>query len=416
MSKASAALNNLRACIIVLVLAFHSFIAYLQTQPPSPLPFGRPPYGWTVNPIIDGDRWLGFDIFCAFQFLSLMQMMFFLSGLFVWPSLQRKGWKTFLYDRLLRLGVPFVLGASLLMPVAYYPVYRVTALDPSWSAYWAQWMALPFWPLGPMWFLSFLLVLNAAAAGLYLIAPNAVSALARLSAKAGVEPRRYFIALVVVCALTYLPLAAVFSPWQWVQYGPFGFQPAFAPQYVIFFLAGLAVGAHGLERGLLNPDGVLASRWTIWFGGALAAFSLWIATTALIVKGQGGNLPGVKLAADFAVVLFAAAACFAFVAVFLRFAGARRPITNSIAEHAYGIYFVHYAFVIWLQYGLLGVALPAVAKGAIVLAATLVLSWAVAAAVCRIPVGARLILGNRRILARAALPGSRRYSEADASE
>src|SRR5215469_3586802 len=72
-----------------------------------------------------------------------MQLMFFLSGLFVWPSLVRRGWGTFLVRRVLRLGVPFLVGTYILMPLAFYPVYRRTAVDPAWSAFWSHWTALP---------------------------------------------------------------------------------------------------------------------------------------------------------------------------------------------------------------------------------------------------------------------------------
>jgi len=51
--------------------------------------------------------------------------------------------------------------------------------------------------------------------------------------------------------------------------------------------------------------------------------------------------------------------------------------------------------VLWTQYLLLGVALPAVAKAAIVLTVTLALSWGAAVAVARLPFGARLIGGRR---------------------
>src|SRR5256885_1667598 len=118
-----------------MVLSFHSFIAYVNAQPASALPFDTYPYGWMVNPIIDGARWLGFDLFCAFQYSYLMPLMFFLSGLFVWPSLAGKRPRGFLYGRFFRLGVPWVVGIYLLMPVAYYPVYRTTAADPGWSAF-----------------------------------------------------------------------------------------------------------------------------------------------------------------------------------------------------------------------------------------------------------------------------------------
>src|SRR5437588_7782245 len=377
MSKTSLALHNLRGFAILNVLAFHSFIAYISSQPPAALPFDSPPYGWRANPIIDSDRWLGFDLICAFEFLCLMQLMFFLSGLFVRPSLLRKGPRTFLYERLLRIGVPFVLGASLLMPLAYYPVYRVTAVDPSWSAFWSHWLALPFWATGPMWFLWFLLALNIIAAAMHRLAPRAAEWLGRLTANGATDPVRFFIALAIISALAYVPLARIFTPWQWVEFGPFGFQPALAPQYILYFFAGLAVGAYGLDRGLLAPDGLLVPRWAFWLGAMFVAFLLWIIPTGLIVKGEGTPFPGLQIAADLGFVLFAASACFGFTATFLRFAAARWLVFDSISDHAYGIYLFHYVFVIWTQYLLLGVSLPAIAKGLIVLAVTLALSWAI---------------------------------------
>jgi glucans biosynthesis protein C len=63
-----------------------------------------------ANPIIDSERWFGLDLFCAFQYVYLMHLMFLLSDLFVWPSLVRKGGRTFLYNRGLRLGAPFNSG------------------------------------------------------------------------------------------------------------------------------------------------------------------------------------------------------------------------------------------------------------------------------------------------------------------
>jgi peptidoglycan/LPS O-acetylase OafA/YrhL len=369
MSKSSLALSNLRGFAIVMVVAFHSFIAYLGSQPEAQLPFDLPPYGWRANPIVDSERWFGFDLFCALQYVYLMQLLFFLSGLFVWPSLSRKGSARFLYDRFVRLGIPFVVGLYLLMPVSLYPVYRAGAVDPSWSAFWSHWIALPFWPNGPMWFLWLLLLFNIAAAALFWLAPRAGESLGRLVANGREQPGRPFIALVALSALAYLPLSAVFAPWEWMQFGPFAFQPSFAPQYVIYFFAGLGVGAFGLERGLLAEDGT--------------------------------TLPGFKVAADLGFVLCAACACFALLGIFLRMTRRHRPMLDSLANNAYGIYFVHYLFVIWLQYFLLDAHLGAIAKGAIVFAGALALSWATTAAVCRIPLGARVMGRKRRELVRA---------------
>jgi glucans biosynthesis protein C len=397
MSKTSLALSNLRGLTILMVVAFHSCIAYLGSQPLSALPFNDPPYGWMANPIIDSERWFGLDLFCAFQYVYLMHLMFILSGLFVWPSLMRKGSKSFLYDRCLRLGAPFVFGVSLLMPAAYYPVYRATAADPSWSAFWLHWTALPFWPSGPLWFLSLLLTFNIVVAALYVLAPRALELLGRLSAQAGDHPGRYAITLIIISASAYVPLAAVFEPWQWVRFGPLGFQPSFVLPYAVYFFAGLGLGAGGFARGLFATDASLARRWLVWLAAAPVAFLVWIIPTALIVNGQGSGL--LQVAADIGFAVSSATSCFALVALFLRFPVRRRMLSN-LSENAYGIYLIHYVFVIWLQYALLGAALFAVIKAAIVFIGTLALSWISSAITCRIPLVEHLISGKRRELVR----------------
>ena len=49
--------------------------------------------------------------------------MFFISVLFVWKSLVKKGPIHFLKDRGLRLGIPFVISLTLIMPLAHYPTF-----------------------------------------------------------------------------------------------------------------------------------------------------------------------------------------------------------------------------------------------------------------------------------------------------
>ena len=400
MSKTSLALNNLRGYAIILVLAFHSSIAYVSHQPAAALPFDQPPYAWIANPIVDSDRWLGFDIFCAFTFLYMMQLMFFLSGLFVWPSLRRKSAAVFLYDRFVRLGVPFALGAYLLMPIGYFAVYRQTALDPSWSAYWSHLVALPFWPAGPLWFLWILLLFNGLAAALSRIAPGAIDALARMAAKA--SPNRLFGALAGITALLTLAMSGLFTPWQWIDFGPFAFQPLMLPQYAVYFFFGLVVGAQGLERGLFGAESALSTRWGRWCVAAVVSFTVWISCSALIVTGHG--VPGLQIVAELGQALFAATACFAAAATFLRFGAEPWPSFDSLSENSYGIYLFHYVFILWAQYLLLSVAMPAIIKGVLVFGVTLALSWAVTAAICATPVGARVLRGQRRTAMAAARP------------
>ena len=127
MSRSSIALVNLRAVVILIVLAFHSVLPYLASLPAAAYPFDGAPYLWLAFPIVDGQRWFGFDLFCAWQDVGLMTLMFFLSGVFVPSSLARKGSRKFLSDRLLRIGLPlalvvmFLARSPIMPPIAALP-------------------------------------------------------------------------------------------------------------------------------------------------------------------------------------------------------------------------------------------------------------------------------------------------------
>src|SRR4051812_42800768 len=84
-ARTSLAIDNLRAVVILLVLSFHSVLAYLQFLPSRPFAFDAPPFLWRAFPIVDAQRWFGFDLFCAWQDVFLMSFFLLLSGLFTWP-------------------------------------------------------------------------------------------------------------------------------------------------------------------------------------------------------------------------------------------------------------------------------------------------------------------------------------------
>lgn len=388
-SRTSLALANLRGVVILIVLAFHAMLAYLNWIPVTGSGFDSPPYDWRAFPIVDSHRFFGFDLICAWQDVYLMSLMFFLSGLFVWPSLLRKtGWM-FLRDRALRLGLPYAFGVAVVIPVAVYPAYRLTAADPGIAAYWHSLLALPFWPNGPLWFLWQLLALNVIAAGLHLVAPNAIPALGRRSSAADRNLVRYFGVLLAASALAYVPLAIALTPWAWSNSGLFAVQFCRPLLYAVYFFAGIGIGAGGIERSLIAVDGVLARRWAFALALALGSLLLWMGLTALTMN--GGASVGVEIAADLSFVPACAAGCFFLIAVCLRFATGSSRLLGYLSVNAYGLYLVHYVFIVWLQYALLAAPLFAVVKAGIVFSGALTLSLATTFAVQRFPWGARLI-------------------------
>ena len=386
------AFDILRAFVTVLVVADHSVLAYALLSPAAAP--RSPLHPWLAGiPIVDSHRLIVFDLFGLFTDTFFMSLMFLLSGLFVGPSLSSKGSRRFLRGRALRLGAPLVVVA-LLTPLAYYPAYRASTADPSALAFWREWLSLGFWPVGPMWFVGVLLGFDAVAAGLHGFAPVLFERIGRLTSVGRRRPTAVFAVLLLVSAAAYLPLRGAFGPDSWVSVGPFAVQGSRALHYLVYFLVGVAIGDCRIDNGLLAPDGRLVRRWFLWTLSALGLFVLYVAfLVGLAPGGWTAGLPALarRLIPGLGFVLCCGAISFAMLAGFQRFANAPTPVLTSLSRNAYGIYMMHYGFVMWLQYALLPAALPAAGKAAIVLSVTLAASWTATAALRRIPAVDRVI-------------------------
>jgi glucans biosynthesis protein C len=376
MPRVHVPLSNLRAVVILIVVAFHAVLPYLGSQPAEPSAFDAAPYRWVAFPIVDRERFFGFDLFCAWQDVSLMTLMFLLAGLFTAPSLSRKGPLAYLSDRALRIGVPFLLAAAILAPLAYFASYLTTAADPSLAAFWRHWLALPMWPAGPAWFLWQLVALTAIAVALDRLAPQWLDALSRLAARLGDRPLVLFVALVAVSTLAYVPLALAFSPWNWSSVGPFAVQLSRPLAYLVYFFTGFALGSQGFDRGLLQSDGALSRHWLHLVVAAIATMATWGLLTSLTLPDWNASPFAYRLMAALAFAPASACGVLSLLAIALRFLTFRDRALDSLSTNAYSIYLLHYLAVVWLQYALLAVALSAVAKGMIVFALALGASWA----------------------------------------
>ena len=101
-----------------------------------------------------------------------MAMFFFLSGLFVWPSIARKGALNHLADRLRRLALPFVICAFTVIPLAYYAISLRHHPEIGFSEFWWTTITKGPWPSGPLWFLWVLFVFDVIACLLYRLSPH----------------------------------------------------------------------------------------------------------------------------------------------------------------------------------------------------------------------------------------------------
>jgi surface polysaccharide O-acyltransferase-like enzyme len=326
--------------------------------------------------------------------------MFFISGWFVRDSLARRGAANYLRERAWRLGVPFLVSIFVLMPIAYYPTFLRYHLpgttDFNFLHFWWHTLTIGPWPSGPAWFLWVLLALDAVAALLWSIAPGSIAALGRLIFSLRRRTTLAFVAFLMFSVAIYLPMRLAFGDASWLEPGgfPLPIQTSRILLYAGYFLVGVGVGAVDLRRGLLAQEGELARRWPVWlsfaaiFYGAILilvyAHHNWVADF---------NSPPQSWAVGYGLVfaLFSAAMTFTVPAIFLRFADARWRLFDALRPSAYGVFLVHYIFIIWLQYVLYDPPFPAFVKVAIVFTGTLALSWGTVVLLRKIPFVARMI-------------------------
>ena len=385
------ALGYLRGFLVVLVLAHHSVLAYIDAAPQAKSLL-TPPFYWRAFMVVDHQHWVGFSLFTGFNDDFFMSLMFFLSGLFVWSSLKRKGNASFVRDRLRRLGIPFLFAAAIIAPIAYYPSYLLTSGAHSVAGYVHDWLSFGDWPTGPAWFIWLLLAFDLFAAALYALIPNFGDAIGRLASNAREHPVRFFLLLVMASAAVFIPMLAIFGAMDWTSIGPFQFQTARLFHYAVYFLAGIGVGAYGIDRGLLASDGILARHWLRWTIGMLVAFAVSVVFMLIVISKGAAMSPIVLNTVGGAMfVVTCGAISFAFLALFVRFATRRRRIWDSLSDNEYGMYLIHYMFVSWLQLAILSSPLPAIEKGALVFAGVLLLSWGTSATIRRIPTVSRIV-------------------------
>jgi fucose 4-O-acetylase-like acetyltransferase len=148
-------LDYLRGFITVLVVAHHSSLAYTTFAY-----FNPQAYNASTHPIVDTVRSVGLDIFEDFNDVFFMSLMFLISGIFVIPSLVRKGRSHFIRDRFRRLFIPFLVTVTLIMPIGYLASWRLAHGNDELRAFIIDFIKVEHWPAGPPWFIGILFIFN----------------------------------------------------------------------------------------------------------------------------------------------------------------------------------------------------------------------------------------------------------------
>src|SRR5689334_18710973 len=242
----NASLDRARTFLTLVVLLHHAVIPYTY-------------FGHT-----DPKYFAGFDMIVLATDSFFMAMFFFLSGLFVWPGLTRKGARAYLSDRFVRLGLPFAICAFTIIPVAYYAIALRQTPDLSFAEFWWKTVTEGPWPSGPIWFLWVLFAFDLVASLLHRLSPGLLDPINRLSLRGADRPGDFFLVMLAVTAALYIPGRMYFGAGSWFEFGPFSVQHGRVLLYATYFFFGAGIGAAYLDRGLLSANGQLASGGWGW--------------------------------------------------------------------------------------------------------------------------------------------------------
>jgi surface polysaccharide O-acyltransferase-like enzyme len=147
-----APIDNLRAVLVAWVIAGHALLGYTVVG------------GWPYDEVTEATmpRHLEFILGAILgpTALFVMGTFFFLSGLLASGSIARHGPAGFIRQRLVRLGLPWLLFTLLIWPFLMWAAYRSAGYPlPIWEALQAR---QPFLDSGPLWFVQILLYVSLA--------------------------------------------------------------------------------------------------------------------------------------------------------------------------------------------------------------------------------------------------------------
>ena len=375
MKSRSLWVDNLRTFIIVMVVAHHAALAYTTYAK-----FNPAAYIFSIpHPMVDVQRWAGMDYFVYFNDIFFMALMFFISGLFITDSLQKKGSRIFVRERFNRLFVPFLFGVTVLMLIAHYPCYLLAHGDRNILNYMADFFTTEYWPVGPPWFLWVLFLFNIIIARNYDRIKPLLDKLSLILQKYKNKTFRIFILWFLVTWVLYVPMRWVFGPSAWFGIGPFDFQECRPLLYFGYFIAGAAFGNLPAEEGLFSDSFSFLKKWRLWLVACILSFILLLVMDGplkhLISAGRL-NEAGYQVIYCSVYVLSCTTSCLAFLSCFKAFANKAGIVRDAMKPDAFFIYLVHYVFIIWIQYLLLDKQIPAILKFSIVTIAAFSFSWA----------------------------------------
>jgi glucans biosynthesis protein C len=349
-------MDNLRVALTVLIVLQHAGFAY------------APGNWWYVT---DARQQPLLDAFFVVNRSFRMSLFFLIAGYFMPYVFDRKGPRSYLKDRFLRLGLPILSFLVFVFPplmYAYYLNFRgyppIGFLDYICHVYWgikghrpADWSG-PAWPdrqIGHLWFTEMLLVYALLYTGWRWIKHHlALPPLGRLH-----RPSLFLLVpvmFVVAAASWWIRLD--YPIYRWGAFlGVLQLSPGDLPRDFTCFTLGVLAFRNGWLASLPAAQGY---RWlALGLAGALVFIAAFLSGHSFLSTGGTS-----KLAILFPCweTLTCFGFCFGLPVLFREHLDFRTPLLERLSGASYGVYLFHLPLVVALQYAFAGLDILAVVK------------------------------------------------------
>lgn len=348
-------LDNLRAFVVILVVVLHGSMTYMAYAPT----------WWYV---VDPNNSVIFTQLVLLLDVPIMPILFFLSGYFALRSLQKRGPRSFLKDKFIRIGIPWIFGALFLAPLITYMIYFSRGVPMGFLEFWRTDFWGPLFQQSVYWFLGVLLLMF-----VVLVWVNEWGDRLRGPQRSVLPTGRVFAAFIALVSGGFLIISLSFSPDAWWHNYFLVYQPVRVPLYVGYFILGIYADRHGWfttegYRPELGP----------WGWGCVLTGLTYLAYRWGVANTPDTTLP-VKVGTSLLFNIFCFTALIAGVALFQQKVNSTGAVWKSLAANSYGIYYVHPMILYPLAYVFVGFSLPLIVKAPTLIALAIFLSWVVSA-------------------------------------